>query len=335
MGLVKILGDTNGNSPVFEESLQALGIVDLEGRRVPDDDTVISLGDNLGDRFTGSQRIAAILMGLRDQNPSRVVNVVGNHDTVASYFLGAEFSPEAQKVHDTDRFEFDNYFGLTEFMPAAAQAFPWIKDPTHAWTPKQIGAVKAWMRVELKKPGAVHSLREHAAPETIQYFIRAQIIHQIEDILFVHTSVTPNMIRALTFGGSNRIDEVNELYQEGIHDVLVRKQRPSEAYFSMLSTFSHPNNNALGNWNMEPTTNVHAKQLEAVLGVTRVIHGHSLARTNPYRIGGLQLASIDFKAGDDKTKPSAKPNGLNIALLDHALTLHLGEAAVRSYLEGR
>jgi hypothetical protein len=220
-----IVGDTDGGFAGLKTRLLLLGAIKETGEWVGKDNSLVLLGDHMGDRRTEDERVIPFLMRLRDEVQragGEFIRLDGNHEGALHSALCAKLRIPGYKTSfftpGTMPNRNRNYRGVYRWpLLAGMRGAPQAPEDEEAFL-KEKGRLKKTLLL----------LRSNR-PDLLSFLTEGQLVHRVpisenKWAYMTHTPVTAGMGRVLMSGG---LVGINRCYQAGLRHHL--KGAPLEA----------------------------------------------------------------------------------------------------------
>ena len=131
-----------------------------------------------------------------------------------------------------------------------------------------------------------------------------KLIEQIDDALYLHTELTPEIVTMLESGNSigETIDRVNAIYRQGLRYLLLGEGTMPAEYGKIETAFLNTNNR--GYLRPAPELNQYQPKYKNgdlqklnEMGISFVVHGHNDVGPDILTRDGVQVKSVDNSYG--------------------------------------
>ncbi|MFC1748029.1 hypothetical protein ACFL2V_04410 [Pseudomonadota bacterium] len=310
---VMMVGDLHGNAKAAEVNFKTLGIIDQHATLANLDSVnwragnkhVVLHGDILADRNKGSFKIMAAIKKLQAQareQGGELTLLAGNHEDFATQFLtGLGHAKNAQEAFISCIIGGEQGAGLHEFMRFSND--PMIKGSTNLMDVYRIMTDQGKNATDVAQDILAGMRSDPEGRAILETMASMKIAEYRDDTLFVHTNMTPDMMKMLEQSGATigeAVDKINSEYQKFLRAKLLGEDTGADPgkYEMITDVFLHT-----GNRPMEYAAGSFAT-LKA-RGLNRVVHGHTYADAGEVirTPDGVEVMSVDQAAGKGGDMP--------------------------------
>lgn len=320
---VMSVGDLHGNGDIFVENMKSLGIVGPDANFSKLDTLtwkggnrkVVFHGDIIADRATDSLKILEGMRKLQAEAKAaggEITYLAGNHEMFAVDFLRGGDKGFAAFYNS---WNVEQGVGLIEFI----KKFSGDARFKNASSMKEVGDIIKMNPTEIEalRKSVLNNMRANPEGKAIlDQLCSMKVAEYLDDTLFLHTDVTPGIVKSLDTSGATvgaSVDKANAVFQQGLRDILIDDKAPAAAFDQVADTYTHTNNRSKPSlagdkvYSYDPVKRELGPEIEVgklqQKGVNRVVHGHSDSLAEGVRTKeGFEVVSVDRGAG--------KPGGL-------------------------
>ncbi|UFX82927.1 metallophosphoesterase [Candidatus Absconditicoccus praedator] len=196
---IYVVGDLHGNLHAYYENLRFFDIIDDNGNWQGGDSKLIFLGDILADRHENGFQILNQIEKLKHQARKcggDVVLIFGNHDYKFILFVCTDISFNMYKT---------SFSGLLELRKFAGEGYRNEND-FEKLRKDQINIQK-------------NIINKQSGKELLKTIFEMKLVHRENDILFIHTNPTYEILQNIY---EESLEKINEDFQKGVSKLFCK-----------------------------------------------------------------------------------------------------------------
>lgn len=303
---VDMVGDLHGEERAFKDNLKALAVIDANGNWTGGNRKIVFHGDILGDRGTQGTAVLQMIAKLREQARAQggdIILLAGNHDNWAVAFLSGR---ETENIdHSSLVFNAlmmqEQGLGLAEFFKFLSPEMNQVSLPD--LKVKLLEAFSEQKSFKNISQDILTAMRKDVqGKRLLEMMCEMKLIEQIDDALYLHTELTPEIVTMLESGNSigETIDRVNKIYRQGLRYLLLGEGTMPNEYDTLVNTFLNTENRGYlyaVKPDKPPMYRNGALHKLNSMGINFVIHGHTDLSGRVEIRDGIKIISVDNSYG--------------------------------------